>query len=202
MNAFKIFLSCVVIFFPGCSPFHPRAGKFFFSSNTSLVEAAQENLRIVVKQLSSRETFREFGVQVITEGYHAFSLEISNESENIFALRPSYISLPLTSGKRIARLVHWKTSTWASCGLVACTFFWWPGIPLLVIPASWSMREFNKRTTKSLEKHTLCGDESIEILPHERVRKFFFIHETAITEPLEIGFFCRETKKFVRFRLS
>lgn len=135
----------------------------------------KSDILLAVKKLSPHECLQLFGVNVIRCGYQPVQITITNFSEDVAYISPTYISLPVTSPKKVAKNCHWKTSELVTgAGALACVFYW----PAL-IPTAYCgmlMQENNSRISKNIVKQDMvqCWD-NITVLPSENISRIIFV---------------------------
>ncbi|MGC2310951.1 MAG: hypothetical protein WA432_04990 [Candidatus Babeliaceae bacterium] len=158
----------------------------------------EEDLDVWIKVFSAQDSKECFGIDLHKYGYGVAQLQVHNRGKNSYVLKPSYCNYPLVSGKHIAQLMHYETSTWVTYLTFPAIIFFWPAIPLGVIPAGLSMRSYNRKIDKSLIRKSLHKHEVLEILPYEHVQKFLFFTEYDWTLG-DIGFLNRDTRELISF---
>lgn len=137
--------------------------------------AEKNDILLAVKKFSPYECQKLFGVNVIRCGYQPIQITVTNFSEDMVYISPTYISLPITSPKKVAKNCHWKTSELVtSAGVLACVFYW----PAL-IPTAYcglEMHANNTQISKNIIKQDViqCWD-NITVLPTENVSRIIFV---------------------------
>lgn len=162
-------------------------------------QETRDNLSVTVKEFSHKETIDYFGVDLQSHGYQPLQVVMRNMSNNTFIIRPSYITVPLVSGKRIAQWMHYDTYSYVMWSSLPALFFWWPAVPCIIAPAGLGMREYNRKITKNLKYRSLNNKDGLEILPYETITKFMFVYASYYHAPFDISFLNKDTQELQTF---
>lgn len=159
----------------------------------------KSGLAVTVKALSKSQAYEYFGFDVQSEGYRPLQVRIKNHTSSTFVLRPSYHDFACVSGKHIAKHMHYDTFHWMTYLTLPAIYFFWPLIPIAIIPAGLGMKAYNKKTTRDMRKMTLSNNESLEVLPYETVSKFIFVQENSYRAHFDLSFFNIDNKSLITY---
>lgn len=179
MNKFKSLSHLVVLLLilPGCIPpaHYMKRVPNFYSQRT--ISHNKAGIALTVHPLDNKESEKYFGRNILADGYFSFICHVENHTNKTYIIEPSYITIDLANPTRVAKLLHYDTSTHMTYANVFALLFAWPLIPFVIAPAGYSMYKTNKKITKNLRRNSISPRERIKIPPFATVDKFFFVHE-------------------------
>jgi hypothetical protein len=144
----------------------------------------QENVQVLVKPLTGKESKKQFGTNFIRRGYQPIQLVIENNNQSYFILHPWYIGLPIMSPERVAREAH-TNAFWVSWSMIGIGAFigiqWFAPLTALIFlafPTEAWIRHTNKEITENTLNHAIDRTiESIVIPPFGTVTRYIFVAE-------------------------
>ncbi len=140
-------------------------------------QLCDDALIVSCQMLSHEESVQQFGYEMQAYGYQPLVLQVENTGVDIYSIRPSYIHLPLISGKHVAKSLQYDAVSWIAWTAIPSLIFLWPLIPCVVVPMGVSMVDHNRRIKNTLKKRSFGPSDEIELLPGERVCKYLFVPE-------------------------
>jgi hypothetical protein len=193
MNYWKYGLCAItIILVPSCGG--PRNMSFFPSTETekAFLEMTQD-LEISVQKFSSQDAKDYFGADLPALGYVPLHLHVYNKSDDMYVLRAGDIELPLVSCRRIAELLYYNTSSFATWTSIPAALFYWPALSV-IIPTACGMSWYNASVDKDLNEKGFKKSEVLKILPHEVVDKFIFVPADELPNCFALNFTNKKTK--------
>lgn len=199
-HMYRLFgISCMLAVLSGCGGGYENLKIFPRLDSRLTAKETVEQVEIEAKALTHQETVDHFGVDLIDQGYRPLVLKISNKSSSTYVLRPSYVGLPLVSGKHVGKLLHYDTAQWVAWTALPAFLFAWPLIPCAVLPMGIAMADHNRRASKTLKKRTFGPHDTLIILPREAVTRFLFIPEIQFSSTFELSLFNEKTENVIKF---
>ncbi len=164
--------------------------------------ATQNNVECRVKPLTVQESRSLFGVDLITKGYQPLGLEITNNSPHTYIMSWRHIGIPLTSENIIRDVSHYQTSLIAFTSSLLAAIYWWPAIPVVIVPSAIMMASYNKDIDYVLEEFGVKNTDFTTILPHECVQKVIFVYGWERSQIFDIGLLNKKTREFIKFTVT
>lgn len=157
---------------------------------------------VVARLLTPAQVKAQFwGVDVEAYNLAVIALSITNRGNKSYHFKPSYLSLTGKSYDEVAPLFHYDTMARVCWYSVPALIFWWPAIPLFVVPYGYYWRGENQKMTEWLSAVIIDARTYFEVGPYEIVDRFIFVEEPA---PLGFSFslFDEIARELVTHRIS
>lgn len=167
---------------------------------TSFIET-KDDLTLGVHAYTVKECKSYFDKNLIAQGYCPIHLSINNRTPDTYVLRPSYITLSMASPQKIAQLLHYNTSLIVTSTCCPALLFFWPAIPLVIVPAGLEMRRYNKKIDQRIDRTAIDVEDTVEIPPYSKVDKLIFVHSTDYQPQFEIMLYNNTKRSLVTFNV-
>lgn len=161
----------------------------------------QDDIALSAKALSAAESKKHFGVDLTSHGYIPIQIRIENRTPDSYIIRPSYLDLIIADPNKIAKLLHWDTSTFVMTTGCLSLLFWWPAT-IWVGQAGYDMYKNNKNTNEIICETSLQNNQSIEIPPYDVLNKFIFVNKSDFRSRFTVKLFNTNKKNLVIFDIS
>lgn len=197
-----VVVASILFILPGCGPRSTHSFPKLNSATTVVVPNEKRNVFITAHCMSHAECAAYFGEDLGLHGYQPLVLTLENKSLNSYTLRPSYLALPRVSGKEISRLMHYDTYQRVVWLTLPALFFWWPAIPIFIVPYGMACRHYNDKTTRNIRKKTWGRTETIYLAPHELVQKFIFVSRESFRSHFDLKLYNETTQVIELFHVD
>lgn len=161
----------------------------------------QDDIALTAKALSSAESKKHFGTDLISQGYIPIQIRIENRTPDDYILRPSYLDLIIADPLKISKLLHWDTSTFVMTTGCLSLLFWWPAT-IWVGQTGYDMYKINKSTNETVYQTSLNDTQSVEIEAYDILNKFIFVKRSDFTSRFTLKLFNKAQKKLIKFDVS
>lgn len=149
--------------------------------NLRSYSAVHDNVHLMVRPLSARESKKEYGRNALSRGYQPLKIIIENATESYYILHPWYIGLPLSSPIDVAHTLQRETTliclSMVGVGLVG--FEWFMPAALLIpaaAPVGITLAFLNRRIKKRVMSNSIDkGVESIVVPPRGAIKRSIFV---------------------------
>lgn len=170
--------------------------------SVDIKKAERGTITIAAVLVQDQECVDYFGKDIIELGYYPIHLKIDNRTPDTYILRPSYISVPLATPRKVAQQLHYDTSLIITTACYPALLFFWQLIPCAIVPAGIYMREQNKKVTRTIQKKALSTQEILEIAPYTTIERFIFVHAQDYIPHIDISLFNDRTKELATFNID
>lgn len=207
----SIFLYCTLFLLPGCEhqkerDYLKRFPRIEYGCDYS---GFQNNISLKVHLFSKQDSKDYFGTnnfgfndKVISQGFLPIHINISNDSNCAYTLRPSYLDLLVQPSNRVAKVLHADTYNYVTWLTLPALMFYWQAIPMFVIPMGLNMRRSNQKITENLQHNALQTWKSITISPYETIDKFIFVHIQDFKQSFTLKLFNEDNRKLLTFNVD
>lgn len=159
-------------------------------------------LTIRARILTSAEVKARFwGTDLESYGVDVISLMFINRGNHVYQFRPSYCSLLARPVEEMVPYFHYDTASRVCWLTIPALLFWWPGIPLFVVPYGLYWRSENQKITEQLHEMVLDNRRCFEVAPYEVMERYVFTPAPA-QPSFTLSLFDDVTKELVTNRIS
>jgi len=168
-----------------------------------LVRIEQQKFVVGGSVVSPTESVHYFGIDLPSYGYQPIYLQLQNLTATRYVLAPSSIQHPLVSFEEIMPYCTYKTAEFVGTTGSAALLFFWPLLPLYVIPVGLSMRSYNGSAEEQLTDYGFYGtSRPLEIMPYSAVHRFIFVEKHKGPYAFDLLLLDEGSKEFIRFSLA
>lgn len=175
-------LLCTLLILPGCfwsERKHPSAHPRIKQVRSK----GKEGLHLSAHWLDEAACKKLFlGVNLIQEDIEILHLKLTNNGEANYTFRPSYCLLERFSVEEIAPLIQYDTSSRVCWLSLPALIFFWPLIPIVIVPQGLYWSHENHKIRRWLHKITLGPVDAFELEPYETIEKYLFVPAHAAEE--------------------
>ena len=168
----------------------------------------EDNVHVMVKPLTPKESKKQFGGNVLSHGYYALQLMIENNNGYYYILHPKYFGLPLVSPKKVAEELHANTlfvvSSMIGVGIFGLAFIYplsyvaWATLPV----GAW-LSTNNDAITQEVMRDSINRDlENVVISPYGNMKCYVFVAEHNFSPTFDLMLRSCKDNKPVRFAVS
>lgn len=201
-RAFFLFLFATLFVFPCCffsvkkRPSTPRVKQ--------IRNKGQHDVQLNALWLNESRCKSHFwGVDLAAHEIEVLHIRLVNNGAQCYLFRPSYCSLERIAAEEIAPLLQYDTASRVCWYSLPALLFWWPAIPIFVVPQSFYWSNENRKIYHWLTKTTLGPDTAFELGPYETVEKYIFVPEHAAgNQTVLFELFDIDTKELVLHTIS
>ncbi len=206
-----IFLSCALFLLPACEhqkgrDYLKRFPRIEYGCDYS---GLQDGVSLKVHLFSKQDSKDYFGStnfgfsdKVISEGFLPIHINISNDSNSAYTLRPSYLDLLVQPSNRVAKVLHSDTYNYVTWLTLPALMFYWQAIPMLVIPMGLNMRRSNQKISENLQHNALQTWKAVTIAPYETIDKFIFVRPQDFKQSFILKLFNEDERKLITFNVD
>lgn len=193
MNVFTI------AFFCGCRSSKQRT----FKTHISHVRAhGAKELHLDASQCSGKICAHELGFDITKEGFVMIRIRLVNRGGDTYIFRPSYADVLFTSQECLEEFFLYDTSTRCIWLSLPSVFYWWPAVPLVVVPCGLMWSRQNEQISHILSKKLIGPETEFKISPYETVEKIFFVPAESWYGNFTLGFYDKKTNELVNFTVE
>lgn len=161
----------------------------------------QDDIALTARALSAVESKKHFGVDLTNHGYIPIQIKIENRTPDNYIIRPSYIDLTIADSCKIAKLLHWDTSTFVMTTGCLSLLFWWPAT-IWVGQTGYDMYKMNRSANENVKEISVHSNQAIEIPPYDILNKFIFINKADFKSRFTIKLFNSIKRQLVVFDIN
>lgn len=194
------FFALLLLSLTGCKR---TAGDYYPLDTPVIFQKEEKGIAVKIRSIPTSQQYSFFGKNLTDDNILPFQLSIENKSKHTFAVRPSYISVSTLHRSTILDSCMYTTGQ--RTGILTGTFlgsaiYFWPGILLFCLPLRYYMLSTNERLQRQIERTILDEDSmTIDILPYERIERFFFCDLRTYKGTMEFCVLNRDSKEYVKF---
>ncbi|HBY05872.1 MAG: hypothetical protein UV38_C0003G0253 [candidate division TM6 bacterium GW2011_GWE2_42_60] len=200
--SFFLFLFVLLFSFPGCF-FSPKK-RLPTPRVTQIRNKGKHDVQLNALWLNENACKSRFwGVDFSEHEIEVLQVRLVNNGAQSYLFRPSYCALDRLSVEEVAPLLQYDTTSRVCWYSLPALLFWWPAIPIFVVPQGIYWSNENRRIYHWLTKTTLSQDSAFELGPYETVEKYLFVPEYAAGgKTILFELFDIDTKELVSHTIS
>lgn len=202
MKHHYFFLLCnifLIIFFCGCWSSKHRS----FKTHISHVRAqGSKELHLDAYRCSGATCAQELGFDITKDGFVMIRIRLVNKGGDTYVFRPSYADVRFVSRDRLEEFALYDTPTRCIWLSVPSLLYWWPAIPLVVVPCGLMWSRENEQICYTLSKKLIGPETTFKVAPYEIVEKIFFVPIESWYGNFTLGFHDKKTNELVNFTVE
>lgn len=161
----------------------------------------RDQVELKVLKMDADDCYKCFGKNLISKGYQPLLLTIYNDSDDALLLRASSIDLPLEPASTVSSAAHIPTIPLTLIPAYFAGLFFWPAL-IPVAAAGFFMAMSNSTLDNKVDSAVLEADNSVEILPYERISRTLFVDSSISVEQFSLYIFNVHKKSFIPFTVD
>lgn len=147
----------------------------------------QDNLAVSVQLFTHQDSKHYFGYDLIQYGYRPLLLQISNNTDNLFLLKPLLCNTDLVKSSEIVKRIEFPVIAILSTVGIPVLYHNYRALSLLGL-AGVGLWHYNKKLENELLENTLDEENILKIVPFSTVKKLIFCKEETFLSSFDINF--------------
>ena len=193
-----VVMSVLILIFalPGClkqskKKIHKTSVEFF---------QEKDDVAVHVAKLQDNECKKLLGRNVLSYDVQPFVITVANNTSDELLLRVPSIHVPVTSPSSVALMTQVNPLSFTLPLSYLSAVYFWPALPPVVVGGAW-LGYKNQQFNKKVLSLGLSEQDSVEILPHERISRVVFVHGGQWIDDFRMHIFNVHQKSFVPFNV-
>ncbi len=189
-----VFVIVLLLLLPGCKHKFSTGGRALYTEKRNTLE-------LRVERLSSVDTHKQFGRNLMKYGYQPIKITIINDGDDLLFLRAASIDLSLVAAHEVCRATAVPVLGVLCVPAYLSALFAWPAlIPIIGLGAWLTAR--NQHVKGKIRERLLAADKAVEILPFERIERTIFVPTGTCIDQFTLHLFNVHEKTFEPFTIN